>query len=232
MQNVHLPVATLGEAHRRLATDGFSVLPDAGFTDGDEFDPDAVLRLAEQFGVPSSRDGGTAVWSVRPRTADPKQTFSLRSGAALLHTDAAYRADPEPRFALFCVRPGDDGGLTRLLRAADAVSGLDAETLAVLRRPVWRWLPPAVFGGRRDVMRPVLEAGGAIRWRPDNLDVSDAARAVAATFTEYVEQHPKLLQFPLPAGSMLVCDNRMVLHGRTSFSDPDRHLLRVRLEAR
>ncbi|GIH25050.1 hypothetical protein Aph01nite_33600 [Acrocarpospora phusangensis] len=223
---------SLGAARQRLATQGWTVLPGAGFTDGHQIDHAAVTTIAELFGSPSSRDGGRAVWPVQPATTDPGETFSRRDGEALLHTDAAYRADPEPLFALFCVRPARDGGLSRLLHAADAVAGLDDGILGALRRPQWRWVPPRVFGGERDTPRPVLEPDGAIRWRFDNLDVGSELADVATAFRDHVETHPRLVQLPLATDSVLICDNRSMLHGRTTFADPGRLLLRVRLVTR
>ncbi len=138
MLDAHASAATLARARRLLSTQGYALLPEAGFTDGRTIDRTAVLGISGLFGRPSSRDGGTLIWRVQPQSTDPRETFSQRSGEALLHTDAAYHADPEPLFALFCVRPAADGGLTRLLGAADAVAGLDSETLEQLRCSMWR----------------------------------------------------------------------------------------------
>jgi len=230
-RNLPLPDA-LAVAQAELRSRGWSIITDAGFSRGGAVDVDAVRRLAEYFGRPSDRDGGQDVWPVRPRTTDPAATFSQRAGAALLHTDAAYRADPEPLFALFCAQPAADGGLSRLLAAADAVRDLDPAVAEQLRRPVWRWAPPSVFGGSPDTARPVLGPDGGLRWRPDNLTVAADLAQTAAAFTAHVESHPCLVQLPLPADTVLVCDNSRVLHGRTAFADQRRLLLRVRLVTR
>jgi alpha-ketoglutarate-dependent taurine dioxygenase len=222
---------TSSPARHLLATRGWAVLTSAGFTDGHTADPDAVRAIARRFGVPSSRDGGTDIWPVQPVSRSATETFSRRAGGALLHTDAAYREDPESLFALFCVRPAADGGATRLLAAADALAGLDPRLTRELRRPVWRWAPPAVFGGEPVEPRPVLTDRG-VRWRYDNLLASEADLAVAAEFRDHVEGHPRVRGFILPADSVLICDNQHVLHGRTPFTDTTRLLLRVRLVSR
>src|ERR1039457_4598016 len=118
----------LAAAAAALSERGWAGGTCAGFTDGHRTDLVDVRRLACRFGIPSARDGHTEIWPVRPVSRDRGQTFSQRDGEALLHTDAAYRAAPEPLFALFCVRPARDGGHTRLLAAGAALSGLDAET--------------------------------------------------------------------------------------------------------
>ncbi len=224
--------ARLAVAAAQLAERGWAVLDQAGFTDGRRADLAHVRRLAGYFGTLSARDGGVDVWPVRPVSRDRGQTFSQRDGEALLHTDAAYRASPEPLFALFCVRPAGDGGRTRLLSARAALSGLDAGTVSVLRRPVWRWTPPAVFGGEQDIPRPVVSGSGGLRWRYDNLAVGAELRPAAARFRDHLESHPSVTEFMLATDSVLVCDNTAMLHGRTGFTDISRLLLRVRLEQR
>jgi alpha-ketoglutarate-dependent taurine dioxygenase len=219
---------SLSQAGDLLATRGWAVVPSAGFSDGHTADPGAVRAIAQRFGVPSSRDGGIDIWPVRPVSRSATETFSRRAGTALLHTDAAYRPDPEPLFALFCVRPAADGGATRLLAATDALAGLDPRVARELRRPVWRWVPPAVFGGGPGEPRPVLSGGGA-RWRYDNLLASEPRMAVAAAFRDHIEAHRRVATLMLPADSVLICDNQRVLHGRTTFTDAARLLLRVRL---
>lgn len=226
------PAATLAAATAQLGERGWAVMTEAGFTDGRRVDLARVRELTLRFGTPSARDGGAEIWPVRPVSSDPGQTFSQRDGEALLHTDAAYRGAPEPLFALFCVRPALDGGRTRLLTAADAVAGLDRGMLAALRRPVWRWLPPAVFGGPPDRARPVLSGDQEIRWRFDNLDADGALRAIAARFRDHIEGHRRITEFSLVTDGLLVCDNRRILHGRTRFTDAGRLLLRVRMDQR
>jgi hypothetical protein len=223
-------VTNLGAAAIRLRKRGWAVLTGAGFTDGHRVDLTRVRELARWFGIPSARDGGADIWPVRPISRDPGQTFSQRTGGALLHTDAAYRDAPEPLFALFCVRPACAGGHSRLLTAEDATTGLDPEVLAALRRPVWQWLPPAIFGGPPGHARPVLAGTNTISWRFDNLEVTGELRTIAARFRDHIEGHRNIIEFALTADSMLVCDNTAILHGRTSFTDPSRLLLRVRME--
>lgn len=212
-----------------LKTHGWALITDAGFTDGVSVDHAEVLRIARHFGKPSDRDGGTPIWPVTPRDSGPSDTFSVRDGEAQFHTDAAYRADPEQRFALFCVRPAEDGGSSRLLRTCDAMSGLPRKMLSLLRRPIWRWVPPATFGGPSDVARRVWTRDGRIRWRVDNLNVSANLRTVGQEFAEYLESHSRVAEHRLVTDSVLVCDNERLLHGRTWFSDPRRMVLRVRL---
>ncbi|GAB1824239.1 TauD/TfdA family dioxygenase [Herbidospora sp. RD11066] len=195
-----------------------------------------ALGFAARFGRPSSRDGGRAVWEVRPRPLGG--TFSQRSGPVPLHTDAQYHPDPEDVVCLFAIRPAADGGHSLLLTADEAVTALRrhpgaAATEAALRRPQWSWITPAAFSGGEKARRgsppvPVL-SGTSLRWRPDNLvPGSDPA---AATFTEVLaEAGPAEVR--LAPGDVLVLDNHRTLHGRTAFADPERLMLRVRVWSR
>jgi len=209
---------------------GWSLTRNVGFTDGDVIDQGALRELCRTIGRPSSRDGDRVVWPVRPVTTAPGATFSMRSGAAALHTDAAYRSDPEPWVVLFCVRPAADGGLSTLLTLADLMAGLPAEIERALRQPIWRWQPPEVFGGQVTEPRTVLGPDGDIRWRYDTLEPDAEPQAAAARFHEHLTAHPLTRAFQPPVDSMLVVDNHRTLHGRTAFTDPGRLLLRVRLD--
>ncbi len=220
---------TAAAAFTQLRACGWTVVESVGFTDGYDVDLPAVRSFAARFGTPSSRDGGADIWPVRPTSAASSETFSRRTGAASMHTDAAYRADPEPLVALFSVRPARDGGVSRLLEAGAAVADLDADTRESLREPVWRWAPPEVFGGDPAAARSVLAPDDTIRWRYDNLIADPEHMRAARRFRDHVERHSALVEAGLPTDSVLICDNRRTLHGRTAFNDRNRLLLRVRL---
>ncbi|MET7483856.1 TauD/TfdA family dioxygenase [Streptomyces sp. NPDC005538] len=218
----------LAEARRSLRARGWAYLTEAGFTDGTVVDRRRLLDLARCFGTPSDHDAGAAVWPVRARRSGTADTFSLRTGPAPLHTDAAYSPQPEDVVCLFTVRPAADGGHSRLLPAREAILGLPGGTLAELRSPVWRWSTPGVFRTpeRRVAGYPVLEGADRMRWRSDNLLSAGRCRDF---FAAHVERHPAVVELPSLPDSVLIVDNRTVLHGRTAFDDPDRLLYRVRL---
>ncbi|WP_051760125.1 TauD/TfdA family dioxygenase [Herbidospora cretacea] len=193
-----------------------------------------ALRFAARFGRPSARDGGRAVWEVRPRPLGG--TFSQRSGPVPLHTDAQYHPDPEDLVCLFAVRPAADGGHSLLLPAGRALAALrarpdGARAETALRRPQWSWTTPAVFAGGRAAPPVPVFSGDTVRWRPDNLVASEEGRAAAAAFAAALAgAGPAGVR--LTPGDVLLIDNRRTLHGRTAFGDPRRLMLRVRLWSR
>jgi alpha-ketoglutarate-dependent taurine dioxygenase len=223
----------LDEVEVCLRLRGWGIYTEAGVVRRGTVDTEAVAELCATFGVASSRDGGTEQWPIRPTSTDRRSTFSQCAGAAPLHTDAAYRDDPEPLFALVCVRPAEDGGYTRLLAVSDAVRGLDPLLVRRLRVPQWRWRVPEVFGGGLSGRHSVLFDGDTgMRWRPDNLVVPGDLADSAARLAAHLETHPMVVQVLLPTDSVLLCDNRRTLHGRSGFADPRRWLIRIRLEHR
>lgn len=231
-------VDTIDEARSSLRRRGWALIRGAPFLRGGLPDHGAALRLAGCFGEPSARDGGCALWPVRARTRDRSATFSVRAGAAAMHTDAQYHRRPEQVVCLFVVRPAADGGATVLLAAEDAEECLDRhpEGPAVRRalaQPRWTWSVPAAFRDAGNAAcgpapaAAVLPGDGTIRWRDDNLR-SGHARAAAVFAACVAGARGKVVVDQRP-GDVIVFDNRRVLHGRTGFADPRRLLLRTRL---
>ncbi|GAA1937297.1 TauD/TfdA family dioxygenase [Amycolatopsis minnesotensis] len=222
-----IPIA-MGHVRQCVASAGYAVVRQCGFTDGVTVDEARVRRLLAPLGRLSERDGGVAVWPVRPVTGRPGATFSVRSGAALLHTDAAYRAHPEDLVALLCVRPASDGGVSELLHHQDARVALSPEIAAELGQPQWTWQPPDEFGGSATESLAVL-APDRVRWRRDNLVAAAALLPVADAWQAHLQAASGLRRVTLGTDDLLVFSNHRVLHGRTAFTDPGRFLLRVRL---
>jgi alpha-ketoglutarate-dependent taurine dioxygenase len=90
-------------------------------------------------------------------------------------------------------------------------------------------------------LAPVFERLGetlTMRWRYDSIVKGLAARpaldtpplrAALALLNEVIEQHaPRFCQH-LPDDTLLWADNRRTLHGRATYTDPARHLIRIRI---
>ncbi|HZN70678.1 MAG TPA: TauD/TfdA family dioxygenase [Micromonosporaceae bacterium] len=225
-------------AKEDLAVRGWAVLRGLPFISGRHVDEDRVVELASMFGAPSTREGERAVWPVTPRTSRSDATFSVRAGKAGLHTDAQYRQDPEDLVGLFVVRPAADGGHTRLLRAADAVTAVERhprgqQVLRTLAEPRWSWTTPEVFTAEAPFRAAVLSGGRCVRWRADNLAPTLDADQVtaAAVFEECTETADSVAELRLGPADFVVIDNYRTLHARTAFRDTRRLLLRIRLWA-
>ena len=76
--------------------------------------------------------------------------------------------------------------------------------------------------------RDTLEAG----LRNSGLKLSTALTEALAAVEKAIHKNKQLSRFYLEDGDVLVIDNLRVLHGRTAFTDRQRHLLRVRFNFR
>ncbi len=192
-----------------------------------------LVAFAHLAGRPSSRDGGTAVWCVRPRGSTGK--FSMKPGPADLHTDSTYHDRPEPFVLLYVERPAAQGGESLVLHVDDLRTDLDdfratEDTEALLRAPIWKWKRPRAFGGGQTSGHTVLDGSG-IRWRRDNLVLDGAGdhQFRAARHLASVARNSRAVRkLRLDRGDALLIDNRCVLHGRRGFVDRARELYRIR----
>lgn len=231
MVEAHNPIFSLKKI---LNCKGYSVLK--GFIQGPDFKK-KVLEFAQQLGTPSTRDGGVAIWDVRAR--NPFGTFSETSNEADFHTDAQYRDDPESAFILACETPASCGGESFLLTKQDVRIELSKakwpnDELALLSKPVWRWQIPDVFVRTGDpaisTPKAVISDEQGLNWRFNNLVFdSEAQRLVAIKFRNLLRNSNRIIRFKLNTGDVLVCCNKTVLHGRSSFEGCARQLYRVRL---
>jgi hypothetical protein len=96
------------------------------------------------------------------------------------------------------------------------------------------------------VIEPVRTAGDEpavgvrIRWRYDAIQKGLAARPEFATpelvaalelFNDIVEVSAPRFQEQLPDDTLLWVDNHRSLHGRTTYDDTTRHLIRIRISS-
>lgn len=249
----HLPkLDTLATRARAvLRCRGWLVLDRLGFLSGPDPIRDLlILCVAHALGRPTATDVATGriIWPVTPRPDLPpgfQPSITERKGAAELHTDSSFARTPERYVALFVVRPAVDGGASTLI---DGHSLLRRLQTSVVGRAATRGLlamtypfavPPS-FRRRPEVYEAnysTILSDNMIRYRGDVirdglancswLDTEAARWTLGVLETAIVGLSPLIL--PLQAGTALIVDNYRMLHGRTAFSDPQRLLLRVRM---
>jgi hypothetical protein len=211
-------------------------------------DPDLmrsyVTALTSFFGRVSdnnrfSEQSGVFVDMVQP--TDPRgQDLTFRLGQCEPHSDESSKRLPEDIVILWCVRPADSGGASKiwtstLLQAEMRLHQAGDQFLKILYEPEF------LFGGRLRVPRRVLKAPilfgvDGIRFRLGTiLDGHDVSRrplllrqqqALRALLAAIHEVEP--CEYTLQPGEALFILNRRTLHARTSFSDCQRLLLRTR----
>ncbi|KAL2813630.1 hypothetical protein BDW59DRAFT_178208 [Aspergillus cavernicola] len=163
------------------------------------------------------------------------------------HTDCSYEISPARFFALQVLHPDRrGGGVLSMLRIDRLLKLLSPGSVTALAKPEYRIAVPPEFKKATTPADAIIggllaaESGSfALRYREDIISplTREAAFGLkelnAVLFgqqlqTEAVHLTPELL----PERSIVIIDNRRWLHRRTAIKDPDRHLKRVRWDAK
>ena len=234
MAITHLGLSHLSEAHRNAV----------------------LYAIALTRGFPTSTDQRTrrVAWDVRAKAKGQEAarftTFSERVGGAEMHTDSSFYPMPEEQFMLYVVAAARCNGGESLLIDVDDIhrelqktrEGRIAYSLLTTREVPFR--VPAVYAAEDDnveyYLAPVFrhDGGLAIRWRYDSIMKGLAARPDLASpelveavelVNDIVERRAPRFHRHLPDDTLLWADNHHTLHGRAVYSDPGRHLIRIRI---
>jgi alpha-ketoglutarate-dependent taurine dioxygenase len=224
----------LGEA-------GFCVVENLRVDD----DHGALLGLCEGLGTLAvdsmvAVDGEERPVYVQRVEYDPERMLTsdnfVRTSASALefacHTDCASDRDVPDFVLLHCAQAAESGGESVVVPARSVLAGLEDETVATLRKPVF----PFKFG-----LAPVVEEGaGGLRARYNRLEVDKTVKAGQLTLDDEVLAALDALDAALESAGdravvglrpedCLVLDNHTMLHGRLPFgSDSGRLLYRAR----
>lgn len=247
-------VAELTDNVRRLLGSGTmaAVAPSLGLERQPlEAQRHVLFAISQLLGTPTAtgpRDR-RVLWDVkvRAKTSGQFTTFSEDDSEAQLHTDNGFSVNPESIFFLYVVRAARCGGgmsyfangerirdrLMRTSRGRDALDLLARVRVPFRIPPVFCHDPDVpeynaatVFADRpkmrfrQDVILRGLDANPA----PGNDEVRDAVNLMADTALSV-----RTTNRELPAGGVAFVDNHFALHGRSRFSDAERHLIRVRI---
>ncbi|MEM1327394.1 MAG: TauD/TfdA family dioxygenase [Bacteroidota bacterium] len=213
-------------------------------------------NLCTAIGHPIGHDkAGTIIWDIKSKPPSSDRfgviTYSEHNHEADLHTDSQYSEYPEDYFALLTLKKAAcGGGLSYLLSVADIVSELNEsadgkKVLDIIQTTKYPFIVPNVFkkksGDTPEFNFGYLLKGGKMRFRVDtiqkalNYDASFCTPEQIWAFDYLVHlvrntQHTR--RFHLEPGDLIFINNKTMLHGRSSFTDYDRHLLRIRMNVR
>jgi alpha-ketoglutarate-dependent taurine dioxygenase len=246
-----LAAALAGQNARGVA------ITDLGLAHLSEAQRNAVLyAIALTRGFPTSTDQRTrrVAWDVRARAAGQQAarftTFSERVGGAEMHTDSSFYPMPEEQFMLYVVTAARCKGGESLLIDVDDIhrelqktrDGRIAYSLLTTREVPFR--VPAVYAAEDSnveyYLAPVFRQDGGlkIRWRYDSIMKGLAARPDLSSpelvdaielVNDIVERQAPRFHRHLPDDTLLWADNHHTLHGRAVYTDPERHLIRIRI---
>jgi len=211
-----------------------------------------LVEICKMIGVPVSHDNqDTLVWSIKPtpHSSGKVITYSEHNHEADLHTDSQYSDYPEDYFALLTLQKACcGGGMSYILRLEDILAelrstpdGKQAEDL--LRNTKYPFIVPQVFMKEPEsdtpeiVFGPILEQD-EIRFRVDTVEKALEVNPKLCTdrqlwafqyLVKLVRSTNRTKKFFLEDGDLVIINNKTTLHGRSSFTDANRHLLRVRM---
>ncbi len=186
------------------------------------------------------------VWDIKLRQGEGFTTFSEHNSEAPLHTDSQYNHQPEKYIALYVQHQARcGGGKSRILNGgrlfSDLMSTTDGTRLVeLLSREKVPFLIPTVFTKNQSVnyvYAPIFAQKIFLRYRKDTLmkgfefhgeRFSSKIVNAVLEFDNFIENSPHINQVMLDDGDLLISNNHLALHARTSFSDEQRWLFRVR----
>ncbi|KAJ5813641.1 uncharacterized protein N7503_000391 [Penicillium pulvis] len=191
-------------------------------------------------------------WDVRPNPITfQSQNYQARSETMQefpWHTDCSYEESPPRFFALQVLQPDRCGGGTLSVMNVERLSHLlSATATAALIKPHFRIAIPPEFikkDNQCHIISNLMAASkpgrpAMVRFREDIVTPlnHDAAAGLAELrqclrILDRRENALHLTPEHLPRGSILIMDNSQWMHARNAVQDPDRHLRRVRWDAR
>jgi hypothetical protein len=211
-----------------------------------------VFALAVLLGDPTANiPFDRVLWDVRNRGEESTghTSFSENDREAHYHTDNGSLPMPEHFFFLYSVQAARCGGGVSLLRDGRVLKRQLEETpggRAAVQLLTETKLPrriPKAFHAYSDVSpdgflyAPVLSDEPMWRWRQGGIRRGLAAhpeygtpeiRKALDTLIQLLEHGPDEIRLVIPTDGILIINNHIALHGRTAFTDPERHLLRLR----
>lgn len=233
----------------------FTVVRGLGFTQLPESIRNLyILGFTAQMGVatPTDQVDKKVLWPIK---ADPNPnvkntTFSQRLGVAPYHTDTQYFQKPEEMFGLWCLQPDrNSDGVSGLVDGRYIVEELSKtaegrQMLATLMHTEFPFRVPSVFTSSGTdatvevLMAPVLGEEPFIRYRRETLDkgvLATGKQLEPSQLTAINHLDEQLFEdgvaysFLIKSGEVAFANNYELLHSRSDFQDPERHLIRVRM---
>jgi hypothetical protein len=211
-----------------------------------------VFALAVLLGDPTaSIPFDHVLWDVRNRGAETSgnTSFSENDREAGYHTDNGALPIPERFFLLYAVRAAQCGGGVSLIRDGRVVKKQLSESpegrvaIQLLTETKLPRRIPKAFHKYGYITpdgyqyAPVLSDKPMWRWRKHGILKGIAAhpeietpevRQAVDTVIELLQNGPDEIRQVIPTDGILIINNHIALHGRTAFTDPERHLLRLR----
>jgi len=243
-------LASLSTIKHKLTNDGYVIINDF-YGQSDEDKHNKLLSFCEQFGtpIPHNSQPDSIIWHIKANDESYSyKTFSSHSAEAELHTDSAFSNNPEDMFVLYVLKSARcGGGISTLLHIDTILAHIHAlpngqEIEQTLKEPVFPFAVPSVFKRLPDEQFEycfgAILYDQNIRFRSDSIrqclkfnpKFLNAKQYQAFNAVNEIISDPNNYQhLHLNDNDLIIIDNKRILHGRTAFTDKERHVLRVRL---
>jgi L-asparagine oxygenase len=207
-------------------------LPDTPATPSTPVDKDlatelTVLTVARLLGQPVGylpEHGGRIVQNIVPTPTDADRQTSTSSRSNLMfHTETAFHPY-RPRYLLLLCLRGDPAAHTTMASVHDIVASLDESIVDVMFEPRFRTAVDASFlDGRQNEFGPLMPLISGTLDEPTfvfDADLTIGADPVAERVVANVRASIERCQTSvvLEPGDLLVIDNNVAVHGRSSFA--------------
>lgn len=245
LRSVHSTLRDAGVLHIQLS------FPD----DESTYLQKLVLNLHQHHGhgLPITHSANRGwMWDIRP-SPESFQSNNTQARSETMdkfpwHTDCSYESSPPQYFALQVLQPDRYGGGTlSILKVDELLTLLSPSTLETLLSPQFQiTVPPEFVKSQKDTQI----VGGLLAASPETNTIKlrfreDIVMPLTKHASDALGEFKSVLLSPaansrilnlgpqnLPRGSILLVDNGRWLHARNEVKDPERHLRRVRWDAR
>ncbi|MGS1003680.1 TauD/TfdA family dioxygenase [Burkholderia glumae] len=236
----------LDTARAELDRQGWTVLPPQAFGAG-------VRETLARFGTIVPQYNGQDTWEVRVKPGFEKVPYSQSRNGIGPHTEVPVGAPPPRYLALHCHRQARCGqGHTRLADGVAFCRSLPPELQRFVSEVPVTFAATLVPGTRsrqtltvpimsRDGERPVFRFSynqflyGDVNPSEDALERApsgEGADTPLARLAKLAQAYFEADAVPvlIPDGHLLIWDNHRLIHARSTFTDPERHLTRYWLQ--
>ena len=243
---------TLGIYMRELIQDnGFLLLKNVGYGCDLEQAKLLFLRICSSIGVlvPHNLGKKDFVWEVKPTPSSSlSKTFSGHNQDAPLHTDSQYRNNPEKFIALMAFKPARcGGGYTQLVDFKEILQDLKStdignDIIEFFESEILPIAIPSAFQGfskSKYIMSKIISNKPLVKYRYDttlaglsllfNTHQLLYYQEKLDFLNSFIQTSFRRISFLLSYHDVIIIDNHRFLHGRSSFMDSQRLLLRCRM---
>jgi len=195
-----------------------------------------VEALLTPIGSLMPQYGQKKFWAVEVKDKD--QGTSLGDQELRLHTELAEFSDPPEYVALYAEQPANEGGRLRLLDSRPFLASLTANELSDIlttEMTVKAEDPIAIRYGEFSYTGPILNISShGLRLKFDQCFIDQNASDVIKSFRDRLLEYAvdNSIDIKQEKGTLLIWDNRFILHGRSAFTDSERRLWRCCVRGR